>query len=75
MTLQDTFYIIGIIYIAVSLLLIFSVVVALLVIRKKIVSIEKMIKAKLDLLGSLPTRASKVLETVKKFTSDSKKDN
>lgn len=72
MTLQDTFYIIGIIYMIISLILIFAVVAALLVVRAKVVSLEHMVKEKIDAITSLPSHVSEVIETVKNFTRHKK---
>lgn len=72
MTLQDTFYIIGIIYMVISLILIFAVVAALLVVRAKVVSLERMVKEKIDAITSLPSHVSEVIETVKNITRHKK---
>lgn len=66
--LQQAFYIVGIVYMGVSLLLILGMVIAVGVIRKKVVSLERTVQEKLELLTSLPARASEIVGNVKKLT-------
>lgn len=68
MTLENAFYTIGIIYMAVSLLLVMGLVVAILVIRAKVVSLEKMIKEKVNVVSSLPSQVAEIVQSVKKAT-------
>jgi hypothetical protein len=66
--LQEAFYIVGLVYMGISLLLILGVVIALGVIRKKIVSLENMVKEKIEVVTAMSERAGDVLNTVKRFT-------
>lgn len=66
--LQEAFYIVGIVYMGISLLIILGILVAIGVIRKKIVSLENMVKDKLHTVSSLASAGSDVLNTVKKMT-------
>lgn len=66
--LQEAFYIIGIIYMSISLLIILGILVGLGIIRKKIVSLERMIKDRLELVTAVGQTASEVINTVKKIT-------
>lgn len=66
--LQESFYIVGIVYMGLSLLLILGVVAAIFVIRAKVVSLENMIKEKIDIVTSMGERAGEVISTVKKLT-------
>lgn len=72
MDLQNAFYIIGIVYMGISLLLILGVVVALFVIRAKVVSLENMVKEKIAAVTSLPAQVAEIVGSVKKMTSKSK---
>jgi hypothetical protein len=65
--LQEAFYIIAIVYMGVSFLIILVVLAALLVIRHKIVSLERMVRDKIDAVTSMGARAGEVISTVKKF--------
>ena len=65
--LQEAFYIVGLVYMGVSLLIIIGIFVAIGVIRKKVVSLERTIKDKLGLVTSMGERAGEVISTVKKF--------
>lgn len=66
--LQQAFYIVGLVYMAVSLLLILGVVIALGVIRKKVVSLENIVKEKLELVTSLRSGAGNIVDTIKNLT-------
>ena len=66
--LEEAFYIVGIVYMGISLLLIIGLVVAVFVIRAKIVSLENMVKEKIDMVTSMGERAGEVINTVKKLT-------
>jgi len=63
--LQEAFYIVALVYMGLSLLLVLAIVIAMAVIRKKIVSLEKMIKDKLDIVSSLPATIEAVISGVK----------
>jgi hypothetical protein len=66
--LQEAFYIVGLVYMGLSLLLLLGVVIVIAIIRAKIVSLEKMIKDKIDFASSLPARAGDMIETVRNLT-------
>lgn len=66
--LQEAFYIVGLVYMGISLLLILGVVIGIGVIRKKVVSLENMVKEKLEVVSSMGEAAGDVISTVKKFT-------
>jgi cell division protein FtsL len=63
-TLQDTFYIIGIIYMGVMFLLIIALVAAVLVIRNKVISLERNIQRKIDEATDLATKGGEILARV-----------
>jgi len=65
--LQTAFYIIGIIYAGVSLLLILGLVIAIFAIRNKIVSLENMVKEKLSTATALASKATAVVGAAKKM--------
>jgi hypothetical protein len=66
--LQEAFYIVGLIYMGVSLLVIVGILVGLSVIRKKIVDLENTVREKVDLVTNVGARAGEVISTVKKLT-------
>lgn len=69
--LQEAFYIIGIIYMGVSLLIIIALAVAVGVIRKKVVALEKTITEKIDFITSLPSKVEGIVEGIRSFTKHS----
>lgn len=71
--LQEAFYIIAIIYMGVMFLLILVALAALLVIRHKIISLERMVKDKIETVVSVGARAGEIVETVKNFTKKKRK--
>lgn len=66
--LEEAFYIVGIVYMGVSLLIIIGILVGLGIIRQKVVSLENMVKDKLELVTTMGSAASEVVSTVKKIT-------
>jgi len=71
--LQEAFYIVGIVYMGVSLLIIIGILVGLGIIRKKVVSLENMIKEKLELVATVGSAAGGMLSTVKKIAKHKSK--
>lgn len=70
--LETAFYIIGIVYMGISLLLLVAVIAAVFVIRAKIVSLENIIKDKLSLVTNITGRAADVVDTITKITKRKK---
>ena len=66
--LQTAFYIVGIVYMGISLILILGVVTAVFVIRAKIVSLENMVKEKLETITSFSSKAAEAINLAKKIT-------
>lgn len=62
--LETATYIVALVYMGVSLIIIFSLLVAVLVIRKKVVELEKTVKEKIDMFTSIPAKVGEVIETV-----------
>ena len=71
--LQEAFYIVGLVYMGVSLLIVVGILVAILVIRKKIVSLENMIKEKIETVTHMGAAAGEVISTVKRMTKHKSK--
>lgn len=67
--LQEATYIVAIAYMGISLLIIAGLLVAVLVIRHKVISLEKLIKEKLDTISTIPSKVAEVIETVQNFRS------
>lgn len=63
--LQEAFYIVGIVYMGISLLLIIGLAIAVGVIRKKIVTLEKTITEKIEMVITLPAKVESVVNAVK----------
>jgi hypothetical protein len=61
MTLQDTFYVLGIIVMSLSLIILFVMVTAVLVIRNKINNIHQAIEEKLSFANTAASVAKKVI--------------
>lgn len=65
--LQEAFYIVGLVYMGISLLIIFSILVVIAKIRQRVISLEKMVQEKLSLVTSVGATAGEVINTVRKF--------
>lgn len=65
--LQEAFYIIAIVYMGVSFLIILVAVAAVLVIRHKVVSLERMVKERIDTAMMVGEKAGEVIDSVRKF--------
>lgn len=63
--LEQSFYIIGIVFMAVSLVLIFSLVTAVIVIRNKVVSLEKTVEEKLHTAAKVPNKVVEIANAVR----------
>lgn len=63
--LEQAFYIIAIIFMSISLLLIISIVTAVIVIRNKVIALEKLIQAKLDAATRVPNKVVEIANAVK----------
>jgi uncharacterized protein YoxC len=71
--LQEAFYIIGIIYMGVSLLIIIALAIAVGVIRNKIVALENTVREKLETIASIPSTIETIISNVKNLTKHSSK--
>ena len=67
--LQEAFYIVGLVYMGISLLIIFGILIGIGVIRKKIVALENTVKEKIDMVTNVGEKAGEVISTVKKLTN------
>jgi|JI10StandDraft_1071094.scaffolds.fasta_scaffold249626_2 cell division protein FtsL len=63
--LEQSFYIVGIIFMSVSLILIASLVTAVIVIRNKVVSLEKTVEEKLQSATRVPNKVVELANAVK----------
>jgi hypothetical protein len=71
MDLQSTFYIIGIVFMSLMLILFLALVIAVFVIRAKVVAIHKLIDDKLSLVTDLGAKGAAVFKSIKKVTGKS----
>lgn len=65
--LQEAFYIVGLVYMGLSLLVVIVILTAILIIRQKVISLENMVKEKLDVVFSVGEAAGEVIGAVKKI--------
>jgi hypothetical protein len=63
--LEQSFYIIGIIFMAVSLLLTIGIITAIFVIRNKVVSLEKAVQSKINAAANIPSKVAEIVGAVK----------
>jgi len=71
--LEQSYYIIAIVFMSVMLLLIAYLVIATLVIRNKVVSLERTVEDKLHAVAKLPETILEIVSTFKDFKKSSKK--
>ncbi|MBC7707778.1 hypothetical protein H7Y63_00980 [Polaromonas sp.] len=71
--LQTAFYIIGIIFMSLALLLTIAIVVALLVIKKKVTALHNAVEAKLHTITNITDKGSAVVGAIKKASRAVKK--
>ena len=67
MELQTTFYVLGIIFMALMLVLIFALLIAVLVIKRKINHVHDVIEAKVNTVKDVADKVATGLRTVKNF--------
>jgi hypothetical protein len=67
MSLQDWFYTLGIIYMALSLLFVIAMLTAVLVIKAKIDHLHRAVNEKIDKVRGIADKGSIFLRTVKHF--------
>jgi pilus assembly protein TadC len=68
MDLQSTFYVVGIVFMSLMLILFVVSVIALLVIRAKVNAIQRHIEEKFTILLSFFEAGSNIVDTVKNIT-------
>lgn len=66
--LETTFYILGIVFMAMSLVLTIAIITAILVIRNKVVSLEKMVESKLSAATAIPSKVAEIVGAVRDVT-------
>ena len=64
MTLENTFYILAIIVMVISLILLIALVIAVFVIRNKVITIEKQIQDKIDEITNFAGRGGEIVAAV-----------
>lgn len=67
MDLQTTFYILGIIFMAVMLILVFAILIAVLVIKAKVNKVHRMIDEKVNTVKNVAEKLSMALSAFKHF--------
>ncbi|HSX42669.1 MAG TPA: hypothetical protein VLF59_01130 [Candidatus Saccharimonadales bacterium] len=66
--LQEAFYIVALIYMGISLLLIISLLAAVVIIRKKVIDLEKTVTEKIDFLVSIPAKVESIIDGIRHLT-------
>ena len=66
MDLQDTFYVLGIIFMSLMLLIMIGIVIAIFVIKKKIDAIHRRIEEKLAMVNKVARAGSNIVGAAKK---------
>ena len=67
--LEQSFYIIGIVFMSVMLILITFMVVALIVIRNKVVAIEKTVEEKLQTASKVPSKVVEIANAMRELAN------
>jgi len=67
--LQEAFYIVALVYMGISLLILIGVIAAVFVIRAKIVSLENMVKEKVEAVASISSKAAGIVGKAAKFVN------
>ncbi len=70
--LQEAFYIVGLIYMGISLVVIFAILIIIGVIRHKVVSLERVVRDSLGSVTSLASGASDLIESIRGLTGRGK---
>jgi|GEM_PF-1878217 len=70
--LQEAFYIVGLIYMGLSLVVIISILLAIGIIRRRVVDLERLVREKIEVVTSLSGLAGDAVKTVRKFTKHTK---
>lgn len=63
--LEQTFYIMGIVFMSLSLILLITIITAIIVIRNKVVSLEKLVESKINAAASIPSKVAEIVGSVK----------
>lgn len=66
MTLQDAYYIIGIIFMSLMLIILLALLAAIVVIRAKVVAIHRTIDEKIESVLAVPRKGAQMMQNVKK---------
>lgn len=70
--LQEAFYIVGLIYMSVSLVAMVAILVIIGVIRHKVVSLEKIVKERLEPVTNLTSHFTDIVDVVRSLAGRSK---
>jgi len=70
--LEQSYYIVGIIFMSVMLILITVIVATMLVVRAKVVSLERTVEEKLHAVANIPETIMNIVSTLKDFKKSGK---
>jgi hypothetical protein len=66
--LEQAFYIVALVYMGISLLIIFGLLAAVIIIRNKVINLENIVREKFDVVFSVGSAAGDVIDSVRKIT-------
>jgi hypothetical protein len=70
--LQEAFYIVGLVYMSVSLVAILAILIIIGIIRHKVVSLEKIVKHRLEPAANVATGAAELINAIRSLTGRAK---
>jgi hypothetical protein len=70
--LQEAFYIVGLIYMSISLVAMIAILIVIGVIRHKVVSLEKIVKERLEPVTNLGSHVTDIIDAVRSLAGRSK---
>lgn len=70
--LQEAFYIVGLIYMSISLMAMIAILIVIGVIRHKVVSLEKIVKERLEPVTNLTSHVTDIIDAVRSLAGRSK---
>jgi hypothetical protein len=70
--LETAFYIVALVYMGISLIVLIALIVAVAVIRSKVVSMERNIREKFDLITSIPSTIESIIGRIRGIAKPSK---
>jgi len=70
--LQEAFYIVGLVYMSISLVVLLAILIMIGVIRHKVISLEKVVKTRLEPVTHAASGAAELIEAIRGLTGRGK---